>query len=240
LARHGLGPPVVIELAELTQGPKEAFKFVDGISQPIIRGTPRALKRSLEVDQLVEAGEFILGYPDNRGTMPSTPTVPAAEDAGGWLPTVVTDLRRQRPNFAISEANQDRDLGRNGSYLVVRQLEQNVEAFDRFLARAAATLEKSNQIAWVDKHHDERLTDWIAAKMIGRWRDGASMARHAYGRANSDKQTNPTVPDNRFRFGEDDPAGYNCPFGAHIRRANPRDSFAPGSADQLAITNRHR
>ena len=31
-----------------------------------------------------------------------------------------------------------------------------------------------------------------------------------------------------------------CPFGAHIRRANPRDSFDPGSNDQIGISNRHR
>jgi deferrochelatase/peroxidase EfeB len=31
-----------------------------------------------------------------------------------------------------------------------------------------------------------------------------------------------------------------CPFGAHIRRVNPRESFEPGSKEQLAIANRHR
>jgi len=31
-----------------------------------------------------------------------------------------------------------------------------------------------------------------------------------------------------------------CPLGAHIRRANPRESFAAGSEEELAITNRHR
>ena len=47
-------------------------------------------------------------------------------------------------------------------------------------------------------------------------------------------------PDNDFLFGAEDPQGLRCPFGAHIRRANPRESFAPGSQEQLAITNRHR
>ena len=46
--------------------------------------------------------------------------------------------------------------------------------------------------------------------------------------------------DNDFLFGTEDPEALRCPFGAHIRRANPRDSFDPGSNDQIAITNRHR
>jgi deferrochelatase/peroxidase EfeB len=46
--------------------------------------------------------------------------------------------------------------------------------------------------------------------------------------------------DNDFQFGVDDPQGLHCPYGAHIRRSNPRDSFHPGSADQIDISNRHR
>jgi hypothetical protein len=48
------------------------------------------------------------------------------------------------------------------------------------------------------------------------------------------------VPDNDFLFGEEDPQALRCPYGAHIRRANPRDSLDPGNADQVAISNRHR
>jgi hypothetical protein len=48
------------------------------------------------------------------------------------------------------------------------------------------------------------------------------------------------TPDNDFLLGMEDPQGLRCPYGAHIRRANPRESFDPGSQEQLAITNRHR
>ena len=34
--------------------------------------------------------------------------------------------------------------------------------------------------------------------------------------------------------------GRACPFGAHIRRANPRDSKQPGDPAEQVITNRHR
>jgi deferrochelatase/peroxidase EfeB len=47
-------------------------------------------------------------------------------------------------------------------------------------------------------------------------------------------------PDNDFLYGVEDPEGVRCPFGAHIRRANPRDSLVPGSAEQVDISNRHR
>ena len=47
-------------------------------------------------------------------------------------------------------------------------------------------------------------------------------------------------PDNDFLFGTENPQGLRCPLGAHIRRANPRESFHPGSREQIEITNRHR
>ena len=51
---------------------------------------------------------------------------------------------------------------------------------------------------------------------------------------------NQVTPDNSFLLGTEDPEGLSCPFGAHIRRTNPRESFLPGSSEQLTIVNRHR
>src|SRR6185295_15400487 len=50
----------------------------------------------------------------------------------------------------------------------------------------------------------------------------------------------PMAADNDFLFGVEDAEGLRCPYGAHIRRANPRDSLDPGSQDQIDISNRHR
>ena len=50
----------------------------------------------------------------------------------------------------------------------------------------------------------------------------------------------PIRPDNDFLFGVEDPQGLRCPYGAHVRRVNPRDSLSPGSQDQIGISNRHR
>jgi deferrochelatase/peroxidase EfeB len=69
--------------------------------------------------------------------------------------------------------------------------------------------------------------------MIGRWKDGTSLVRNPSG-------TGRPEIDNDFLLGQDDPEGLKCPFGAHIRRTNPRDSLKPGAKDQIAISNRHR
>jgi len=135
LAEFGLVERAKIVFDETRRNGKEHFGFIDGISQPIVRGTPSALKHPYDYDHLAEPGEFILGYPDNRGQLPRTPIVAATDDAG----RNAADSRRvHRPDFAISEANMPRDLGRNGSFLIVRQLEQHVDTFNAFLADAAS------------------------------------------------------------------------------------------------------
>lgn len=54
----------------------------------------------------------------------------------------------------------------------------------------------------------------------------------------SPSETPEIINENSLGLGLEDPEGLRCPFGAHIRRANPRDSL--GSMEQVAISNRHR
>jgi deferrochelatase/peroxidase EfeB len=263
----------------------EPFGFVDGISQPVIRGTYKAL-RGADPIHLVEAGEFILGYPDNRGYLPSGPTLAAIHDPDNLLPLAADSSL----HFNSNVVNADRDLGQNGSYLVIRHLEQDVEAFWQDCIREGDRLQSS----FPDGVTAEPK-DFIAAKMVGRWKDGSPLVRYprypatdapvpqhlplsrsgvggvvaqalpapatnvgVVAAAESDgarvwpgdaassdgasprKWTLNFQPDNDFLFGSEDPQALRCPFGAHIRRANPRESFEPGSLEQLAITNRHR
>ena len=112
----------------------EPFGFADGISQPVIRGTYKGLK-SGDPLHLVEPGEFVLGYPDNRGNLPPGPTLPALDDPENELP-VLDDST----DFSRSDVNNPRDLGFNGSYLVIRQLEQDPEAFDAYCAEESRRL----------------------------------------------------------------------------------------------------
>ena len=265
---------------EIRRAKLEPFGFVDGVSQPAIRGTYKAL-RGADPIHLVEAGEFILGYPDNRGHLPAGPTLDAIHDPGNVLPIAAMPQH----GFARPIVNDQRDLGRNGTFLAIRQLEQDVEGFWQFCRDAATRLQAQFP------HWGGVRPEWVGAKLIGRWPDGSSVVRYPYlpgsevdrdsllmrpgegtnesvdpklpppppsqGEAVAAKPSRRKVyvafspeykvarpisikPDNDFLFGAEDPQGLRCPFGAHIRRANPRESFAPGSEEQLAITNRHR
>ncbi len=193
----------------------EPFGFVDGISQPSIRGLLSS--RGASARDLLEPGEFILGYPDGRKTFPPTPQVFADQDPHGLLPDLPADFPPPPRREPV------RDLGRNGSYLVIRQLKQDVAGYRTYISSAAVQQGKP--------------PDWVAAKMVGRWPNGAPLVLSPQGQPN---QYDPTRKDENFLFGRDDPQGLACPLGAHIRRANPRDQFDPGDKTQMSITNRHR
>jgi Dyp-type peroxidase family len=207
------GHAVVHQLALDPVPPKgqdvhEPFGFIDGISQPVIRGTRRWQTHRPSIHQ-VEPGEMVLGQRDNLGCVTPAPRFHGV------------------------------DIGSNGTFLVVRQLEQHDVAFERYLDDAvdAIRLDDDRLPAYIQGKAE--LRKWIEAKMVGRWReDGSSLVRHPQPPGTPNRVT--VKNDNDFLFGAEDPHGLACPFGAHIRRANPRDSFEPGSGVQIGITNRHR
>lgn len=345
---------------------KEPFGFTDGVSQPVIRGLPHSTRKHAPND-MVDAGEFILGYPDNLGVLAPSPSIRASYDPHRTLPDIGTNPFRQRPEFGSYEGAGRRDIGANGTYLVVRQYLQHLDAFDNWYKRvgirggsantgsveaevddeqvpeaavpdepeaagqfkgggetpgipesvsdakaleaaaadeasrvveaaaafgapraagtsraalhaipveaagsAAATVSKgTQQTAPPEQSADAQPTmpgqapaagerhsfvlpacvvlsgdtkdvqEVVFAKMLGRWQDGASLVRHdkspraAHG-------TQPRQPDNDFMMGAEDPAGSACPFGSHVRRANPRDTRFPGSQAEIDSVNRHR
>jgi Dyp-type peroxidase family len=102
-------------------------------------------------------------------------------------------------------------LGRNGTYVAIRKLHQRVAAFRQFLKASSTSPEEE---------------EMLAAKMMGRWRSGAPLARcpmHDDPALGADPQRN-----NDFLFHADDPKGFKTPPGSHIRRTNPRDAFEDG------------
>lgn len=189
---------------------REHFGFRDDVADPVIAGT----NRQATLENTINAGEFILGYPNGYGQYTNTPLVKAEQDKHGLLP----------PD---PSGSGKRDLGRNGSYLVFRQLSQDVRLFWQHLDELTKNPDGST-------NPDARLR--LAAKMVGRWPSGAPLIE-------SPTQDKPELAENNdFLYHEKDPNGFKCPFGAHIRRVNPRDSLEPdpGSQETLERVNRHR
>ena len=210
---------------------REHFGFRDGLSQPVIRGTQRSVEGVHDRD-VVEPGEFVLGYRDNQGYVLPALRVSSATDIGDRLPNVFAARSSPFPSFDATHG-EARDFGRNGSFLAVRQIEQHVETFDNFTNSAATHLR--TRFTGANKAVGANITaDWVAAKMMGRWKDGAPLVL----RPGADRH--PVAAENDFTFAHDDPQGLRCPFGAHIRRSNPRDGLRPNDPMQQAITNRHR
>jgi Dyp-type peroxidase family len=174
--------------------------------------------------------------PDVEGVYPPG----GRRTAGGGVPTRGGGWRQVRlGEFLLGHPDEDGttvdtpdpSLVRNGSYVVYRKLEQDVGRFRETLAERAAELDM----------HPELL----AAKLVGRWRDGVPLVEQPERTLAPDKnlldETAP-APTNDFRYLPADAEGNRCPIGAHIRRANPRDSltFEGNVKDGGIMTRRHR
>ncbi len=184
-------------------GNREHFGFRDGISQPIIAG----LGRTGPAEHIVRAGEFVLGYPNEYGLLTDRPLVPADADAAAVLPT--------------DAATGEHDLGRNGTYLVVRQLQQDVPGFWRFVREAAGD---GDPVA-------------LASKMVGRWPSGAPLVAVA-------RRRRPGARDReRVRLRTHRSGRYALPdrrARAPLQPARLARSPSPGTADSIAVNRRHR
>jgi Dyp-type peroxidase family len=154
---------------------------------------------------LIKLGEFLLGYQDEYGYVPPSPAIPAYYDRDSLFPFLKDPSKK--------------DFGRNGSYLVWRKIAQDVQGFNCFLKTQA---EKTMQ-----------NEEWVAAKLMGRWRDGSPLVLAPERGDIPEKQKR----DNGFLYSKD-PQGLSCPITAHIRRANPRDSA--GKASKRHLADRHR
>ncbi len=189
---------------------KEPFGFEDGVSQPFIAGSPG---KCTPGETPVNAGEFLFGYRNGYDTVSTSPTVPASADPNAILPA------------QTSAGSSVRDFGRNGTFLIYRKMGQNVDGFWNYVRSQAATL---------DMEPTQDTTNFIAAKIVGRWPSGAPLVL-------SPTQDKPDLRDsNDFAYMTTDAEGLACPIGAHIRRANPRDSLLPNPARSHVLSNRHR
>jgi Dyp-type peroxidase family len=211
----------------------EFFGFADGLSQPAPydeRGTVRLEGKPVtkpDPIQGVPLGEFLIGYMNGHGENAPGPVVPG--DRNG-----ATDPRPLEAGLEPSaEAQGFYDLGLNGSYMVVRELEQDVAAFWQNMEENAAAMRAQDPV-----HCAHITADWLAERIIGRDKEG-----HLLCPGGKMKATDRDLPDNDFLFHARDPYGAGCPLGSHVRRANPRDTLAPREQERqalLAAANNHR
>ena len=123
---------------------------------------------------------------------------------------------------AVDAAPGANELLRNGSFLVVRKLRQDVGLLEQVLQEAVASA--SAVEGGIPITREELL-----AKMVGRWPTG-----HA--KAGEPLAFLPNKDINDFNY-KNDETGSDCPFQAHIRRANPRLP-APGPKFPSSIGTR--
>jgi Dyp-type peroxidase family len=176
----------------------EPFGFADGISQPQI-DWEQQLERprtQLGYTNVVALGEFLLGYGNEYGKITDRPLL----EPDGATASLLN----------AEDAPAKKDLARNGSYMVMRQLDQDVRGFWEFLYDQAG-----GNVGGAEQ---------LGAKMVGRTRAGDPLVPiQAEPIPGVDART---ATQNQFTY-ESDPVGARCPFGAHVRRTNPRNSDFP-------------
>lgn len=188
---------------------KEHFGFRDGISQPTIEGSGRKGPDNHHIS----AGEFLMGYKNEYDIFPDTPVLAVQQGEATLLP------------FDVSGTGK-RDLGRNGSYMVMRQLQQDVDGYWTFLNDKTKTEDGTINVEASTK---------LAAQMMGRWPSGAPIVKYP------DKDPGGISDDDDFLYTDHDSDGSKCPFGSHLRRTNPRDNFEEnGIKESIKLTRRHR
>jgi Dyp-type peroxidase family len=197
---------------------REPFGFVDGISQPHL-DWELTRKVSRNCDQLTYSnvvclGEFLLGYSNEYDRYTDRPLL-EANDAGG------EELQE------AADHPGKKDLGLNGTYVVMRQLRQDVRGFWQFLDKASGSHRLSRY----------QLAEAMVGRTVG---DGAPLvpvngeAIPGVGGTGDEATRKQDLRLNQFTYNSD-VAGTDCPFGAHIRRANPRNADLPGGTQGWII-----
>lgn len=218
---------------------REHFGFVDGISQPGIRGrvsdgpedfiTPQRIADwpasglyGYPGQDLVWPGEFVLGYA-RTGPDPLMPG-PMAEPDVDWM--------------------------ENGSYLVYNRLLQDVGLFWQTMAAEASRLAKRPGF-------EDITAEGLASRLVGRTRNGVPVSRlQGSDQAFHEGMGAKPHANNHFRFDSDtprlpllegtdtypqakaDPLGMVCPLASHVRKVNPRDSASDVGGESSNLQHR--
>ena len=129
---------------------------------------------------------------------------------GTWAPLATGELLLGYADEAgeLPVAPVPHLLAANGTFMVYRKLHQNLATFRDYLETHGAIYGGGKEK--------------LAAKFIGRWRDGTPLELSP-DNPNSPLSQDPSRSTN-FTYAAD-ADGTRCPLGAHIRRVHPRDAF---------------
>ena len=211
--------------------------WVDGLASPDLHGIVILFARDVaERDRCVrEHQQYAARFPAVRALstldLEATPPLEYAHDHFGYrdrlsqpvidgtgeVPTPGSGAPLKAGEFflgypdeaGVTQALEPEILGRNGSFLAYRRMQEHVVAFRQFLQQHGRSPEEQ---------------ELIAAKLMGRWRSGAPLVL-------SPEKDDPALGadpqrNNDFNYAKMDPHGYAVPLGSHIRRMNPRDTAA--------------
>jgi len=195
----------------------EHFGFSDGISQPGIRGRASRKKNDFITDRRIDPQQLpeslFFGHPGQDLLWPGAFVLGQPEASPD--PLIARVATPSVPRWTT-----------NGSFLVFRRLVQDVGLFWRTMRKLARELSTMPGFEHVD-------ADWLAARLVGRWPSGAPVPllgvnseANNHVRFDSDcrrLKLNSGYVD-EFPMSTADPAGITCPWAAHIRKTNTRDS----------------
>jgi Dyp-type peroxidase family len=117
------------------------------------------------------------------------------------------------------------DWAKNGSYVVIRRLRQDIEGFWQHMKDEAARIGAGPEFPGIDCTR-------LASMLVGRWPSGAPFVL-------TPTSDNPDLAlSNDFGFGDADPFPPVCPFAAHIRKVNPRRDPVEGGGPSSTLTRR--
>ena len=212
IAAHGM-EVVHTEDTAVLEGAREHFGWADGLAQPEVEGAP--------------------GTPKDGGGTP--------ERDETWRPLKAGEFILGYPDEDGPYAGgPSAPLLRNGTYMVYRKLRQDAFGFRRHLYEQAQRY-RATLPDVLDLTPDQSY-ELLGAKVVGRWRDGRSIAlpenQSPPQQSGSLRHVAVAEPSNNFRY-SGDLSGSLCPVGAHIRRTNPRDALQGGGPTGL-MSRRHR
>lgn len=185
--REGAGANADREVANLAR-PGVRILAIQNLQRKVTRGGTFVAPFGF-ADGLSQPVPRAQGY-DSRG-------VPRDQVALGELLLGYENARGETLQYAQP------DVFRNGSFLAMRKIRQDVPGFDAYLAARAGA------------PRGPATAEELAGKIMGRSRNGEPLALGA-----------PKGPTNDFDYTKDE-EGRGCPLAAHVRRANPRVTATP-------------